>query len=561
MRQPRISPALLRLLPVLLIAAATLLTLLRTRDAVGELPSHPQGPGLTLDEIFNIEAGVSLWRATIHHGLTLFSPRGARQVFGQPDYNHDHPPLGRLAIGAAHDLALSLAPPEQTAGPYSVAAARAAPALAFAITVLIVGLYTLRWYGSIAATAAALATALMLRLFGHAHLASLETSIGLTFTLTVLAIADRWATPYPAATDPPPDRPENLTRPLPSWRAVIVVGGFLGLALLTKIQAVLLPIPVALWALCLFGPKAIPRILVWGLVGVALFFLLWPWLWLDPIGHTLEYLGRTRERPILYCYYLGERYADRDVPWHYPFVMAAATIPVGTLVLGLIGCRGQLRRDPRATLLIAVILFVLAFFALPTITVYDGVRLFLVIFPLWALLAGRGVAHLCSWLTSSTQRACLAAGLIVLFGAQAIELAKMHPLHLSSYSPLVGGLRGADRLGFEPTYWRDSITRDLLHEAVEHLPAGSTIYLAPVLHPANRIDLPLLSPILQKHRLQIDAYDDRDPSKADMQYVLVFRRHADPWASLEPAPANGHLLAQVERNGVQLAALYQLAEK
>ena len=105
---------------------------------------------------------------------------------------------------------------------------------------------------------------------------------------------------------------------------------------------------------------------------------------------------------------------------------------------------------------------------------------------------------------------------------------------------------------------RDSVTRELLTELAAAVPEGATVYVAPVLHPANLIDLPLLSPILQQHRLRLDSYDDRDPLKAGMRYVLVIRRHADPWDSLEPAPAGAQLLAEVRREGVQLAAVYDL---
>lgn len=89
------------------------------------------------------------------------------------------------------------------------------------------------------------------------------------------------------------------------------------------------------------------------------------------------------------------------------------------------------------------------------------------------------------------------------------------------------------------------------------VPPGSTLYIAPVLHPANRIDLLLLSPILRERRLSLDAYDDQDPAKGHMRYVLVFRRRADVWPALEPVPRGARLLAEVVRDGVQLAALYE----
>lgn len=66
--------------------------------------SLPVGPGLTLDESFNIDQGVYLVDAFAHHGPLLFTPGVAREVFGTPRYLPDHPPLGRFILGASHGL-------------------------------------------------------------------------------------------------------------------------------------------------------------------------------------------------------------------------------------------------------------------------------------------------------------------------------------------------------------------------------------------------------------------------------------------------------------------------
>ncbi|MFV0443698.1 MAG: hypothetical protein ACK5Q5_09020, partial [Planctomycetaceae bacterium] len=363
-------------------------------------------------------------------------------------------------------------------------------------------------------------------------------------------------------------------------------------------------------------------------------------------GHTLEYLGRTTDRTTLYCYYLGQRYADLDVPWHYSFVMFLVTVPVGLHLLGLWGVWGMIRSawqrlpsnpeasqrasapgpnvdgalvrvltqpgspgdpndhsggngrsdsDPKPLLITGVVLFVLTFFALPGITVYDGERLFLVVFPLWAVLIGMSVQFCGKWsnlmasrsasapgpdaiaaLASPAADVCRLAGhdggrrafsgrriamavlLLAGIGEGLWGLIQFKPCHLSYYNLAVGGLSGANRLGFEPTYWRDSFTRDFLEEVAAFVPDGATLYIAPVLHPANRIDLPLLSPLLREHHLQTDSYDDQAPTKQDIRYVLVFRRHADPWDALEPAPTGAKLLCEVRRDGVQLAACYDM---
>lgn len=555
------------------IALAAWLAVVVTLDGVGERPSLPEGPGVTLDEIFNIQTGVYLWRSLVNEGAGFFTPSVAERIFTDPLANPDHPPLGRLGIGLTHDLTLALAPPAvPSAGPYSLVCARVGPATAFALTVLLVGWTAARWYGAIAGWVAATSLALMPHVFAHAHLASLETFVGLTYTATVLYVASRWSTSQTALS-------AQRTIAAVPWGAVILGGVLFGLTLLTKIQAVLLPIPIGLWCLWRWGWRSIPMMLLFGLTGLGLFIAAWPWIWLDPVDHLLQYLGRATDRPTLYCHYLGERYADRDVPWHYSFVMFAVSVPIVLHALGLWSVGRPFRAsndstgrvwDDRSLLLVTCVLFVLVFFALPGITVYDGTRLFLVIYPLWAVLIGRGAARLMAKMTEAITsddaatsphrhaRKPLVAALALVIGTQSVGAVSLHPCQLSYYNLLTGGLAGADVLGFEPTYWRDSLTREFLQQVADRVPAGTTLYLAPVLHPANRLDLPLLSPILQHHGLTVDSYDHTDPAKQDMRYVLVYRRHADPWSSLEPAPAGGQLLAEVTRRGVQLAALYDL---
>ncbi|MEO1983915.1 MAG: hypothetical protein ABGZ24_25665, partial [Fuerstiella sp.] len=53
--------------------------------------SLPSGPGLTLDESFNIGQGIYVLEAFLHHGPLLFTPSVAEEVFGDPVYLPDFP--------------------------------------------------------------------------------------------------------------------------------------------------------------------------------------------------------------------------------------------------------------------------------------------------------------------------------------------------------------------------------------------------------------------------------------------------------------------------------------
>src|SRR4051794_14321668 len=73
------------------------------------------------------------------------------------------------------------------------------------------------------------------------------------------------------------------------------------------------------------------------MTGVLFFLCLWPYLWVDPVGHWVEYLGRTTHRSTINVWYFGHKYADKLVPWHYPFVIFFISVPLLLQVLGVIG--------------------------------------------------------------------------------------------------------------------------------------------------------------------------------------------------------------------------------
>ena len=88
---------------------------------------------------------------------------------------------------------------------------------------------------------------------------------------------------------------------------------------------------------CLGPKRGLPAFVGWASVGLATFFAGWPWLWYDTTPRLLRYLGTGVARATIHVTYFGQVYADRDVPWHYPWVYFAVTVPVGLHLFGLIG--------------------------------------------------------------------------------------------------------------------------------------------------------------------------------------------------------------------------------
>ena len=490
-------------------------------DPGGSDPGMPHGPGLTVDEGFYSQQGAYLSAAVRAYGVALAHPASLAEVFDPANnYLPDHPPLGKLWLGTWHDLAWAVHAPESPGGPVSVARARVGSAAAFALTVGLLAWCGVRWLGAVAGVCAGVLLCLTPRVWGHAHLASLETVTNLFVTLALCGVAAWW--------DP---RAQSYKRP--AWCGVL-----LGLACLCKVQGALLLPAVAVWAAWHAGRthgwrqawRAVGPVACFAGVGFVVFFLGWPYLWLDVEENPAAFLRTVTDRAAVRNYYLGRVWNGDGLaptPWHYPPVMTLATVPVGVTALAAWGCfaKGARRKgqgvsdesngasialrltplpsplfdDPRFTLFACA-------FAAPLLAVctrgpslYDGVRLWLVVFPPLALLAGVGTQNLYDRLRAWRPRFA-APAVAALVAVQGVNVFWMSPVWLSSYSAAVGGLWGADRLGFERNYWGDAVTRGLLEAADRDAPPGDAVEVAPRLHQFAADDWEAASPMLRARR-------------------------------------------------------------
>ena len=515
----------------------------------------PEGPGLTVDEIFNVEQGVYLVEQAKALGWLNLIPGTSQEAYRQENgYNPDHPPLGRWWLGVHHHLTWWLAPPFDPEGYCVTACARTGSATAFALTVFIIGCLANLWSDRTTGVLTAISLVLMPRVYGHAHLASLETITNLTCTAAVLSIAAWWNGPVP-----------------PTRRAALVTGVLMGLALLTKIQAVLIPIPVIAWAFWRWRTKAMVPLIVWGLTAYLVFFASWPYLWFDPLQKTAEFLGRTTNRATIQVWYWGQKYADKNVPWHYPFVMFGVTVPVVLQGLGLLGMFYRSRLSPshsdatygdqqltgnraltnpqtaqitsvkpamignaksRDALLLACMLFPLIVFSLPGVAVYDGERLFLTSFPLWAIFVGRGWVACWEWLSqripSKPTAIAIWSGLLLLTASPLVTMSPCHLCYYNGLAKLIMIADGNDKR-FEVDYWGVGITRSLLQRLVNEVRDSASVAVTPTLHQFQADDYRRQSPLLRARGVKTVEYQ---PGPNAPKFILIYRRLADlsePW--------------------------------
>lgn len=530
------------------------------------------GPGVTCDELYHVAQGKHLIAALKQQGAAFFLPANIERNFPwRPGGPPVQAPLGHWILGAAHHL---LDPAPDNLSAISITSARFAPALAFAGLVFMVGFWTARRRGWFAGGMASLSVALMPRLFAHAHLAALDMLTTFFFVAAVLAMAE-------------------AIRGGKTWHFALA-GAVWGAAMLTRLHGLLVAPPVLLWAMWQFHqgkrawPQRIKALAVWGTAGAATLFLGWPWLWLAPIARLQQWLSSGTSRQTLHVFYAGRVWADRDVPWHYPWVVFLVTVPVGLVLLGLWGFWTQCRDDAKPSnaesrgegmLLLGCLLFVLAVFSWPGAPVYDGERLFLMAFPFWAIGCGFGTAWLESRLRERqislphirTHRkdraapfaaarragwlpAAVVAGFVVL---QGIGVVRYHPYQLSYYNLAVGGLAGAEKLGFEVTYWGDTVREPLLAEAARRSP-GRPVLFAPSLAPFQTPAVAMSSPALLAAETALIGWDSTQPEEVgNCRYAIVYHRKADLGHPGEPW-RNGRVVKGYSLGGVWLARLIAL---
>jgi hypothetical protein len=196
---------------------------------------------------------------------------------------------------------------------------------------------------------------------------------------------------------------------------------------------------------------AIPLIL-WGSVGLAVFVLLWPSMWVDPV-HTLRrmlggmvmYAGQGHDSQL---YFNGEVYEGDPGDYFYPITYLWRTTPV--VLLGMVLAALALA-FPKAELipftnrrpLGMLLLFALLFTIFMTLGAKKFDRYLLPIYPPLDLVAGMGWVAAVKWIRQrwpeTTSRVATPALLLAALVGQAVGTASSYPYYFSYYNPLLGG--------------------------------------------------------------------------------------------------------------------------
>ncbi len=200
---------------------------------------------------------------------------------------------------------------------------------------------------------------------------------------------------------------------------------------------------------------------------------------------------RTGERawsgPTLLVQYFGRVFADRDVPWHYPWFYFAATVPLGLQLLGLAWASFKVGRTAGATR--SLCCWPGHDRGVSRDFQHEGADLRRRT-PVLARLSGLGALDRSGFSRAleplSFKRRSGHRFRIILTGfllVQGYGTVLLHPFGLSFYNGLAGGLAGAERLGLELTYWNDAVDQVLLDRLAREGQPGDTAALVPTLYP------------------------------------------------------------------------------
>jgi 4-amino-4-deoxy-L-arabinose transferase-like glycosyltransferase len=237
-------------------------------------------------------------------------------------------------------------------------------------------------------------------------------------------------------------------------------------------------------------------------ISPVVFLVGWPWLWPQPVSRFAQYLTYHgagvlvswidptyvqyyAQRILIPVYYLRTAYVDVVAPWHYPWVLVLATTPLLLAWPLLTGLLRTLRRslgDACSGFLIVQALGILLVHSLPWVPKYDGVRLFLPVFPFLAACMGVGIDRFCA--RRRLYDADGPFGWWVVLGAllllQASVAVFRPPLGSTYYSLVVAGGRGARYLGLETSYWGEGFDWKMIRTLNSRLPVGGRVIFVAV---------------------------------------------------------------------------------
>lgn len=227
------------------------------------------------------------------------------------------------------------------------------------------------------------------------------------------------------------------------------------------------------------------------------------------------------------------------------------------------GGRGVRQNDwhhPLSLLLIWALVVNILPSMLPWAPKYNGVRLFLPIFPYLAAFAGIGAGFIISGLQKRLGEQMsaridqfplkLRVGMVAVLLVLLIQpVGVSHPFGMSYYTEFIGGTGGALRLGMEPTYWGDTY-----HAAMQWVlpkaPSGSTVWINV---PGFASTVELYNVKAYRPGIAVTAGDE---TRGSADFLIIQHKQSEMDDFARHLAENGTPLHVVELGGAPLAWVF-----
>jgi hypothetical protein len=362
------------------------------------------------------------------------------------------------------------------------------------------------------------------------------------------------------------------TRPS-RWGYLLLSAASGGLALLTKAPAGLLPIFFGLVCLAavLRGAlrpgsartilRGIAPLLIWAIVAAAIYGVLFPALWVDPLGRMtmlVRFIWLVGLQPHDGNFFLGRPVLDDPGPLYYAVAVPLRLSPLVALGMGLLALR-PLPNEHRSALR-WLLLYVGLFAVLMTLASKKFDRYMLPAQMMVDLLAGVGLWRLLSlvWrgpgpqLLRGAQWPGGGALLFLIVAVQVVLLARVWPYPIAYYNPLAGGAERARQLIM--VGWGEGLEQAA--EFLNGLPDAESLYVATSYNHVVR-------PRFVGTTLPIAPYteDGTNPPLTAPDYIVVYvnawqRRQISPEVARAETIGQPVFVANV--NGLPYAWVYRI---
>ena len=203
------------------------------------------------------------------------------------------------------------------------------------------------------------------------------------------------------------------------------------------------------------------------LIAWAVMLVFWPWAQAKPLINPFKAMSETAHFETgITVFYDGDRIEATDLPRDYLPTWFAISLPEFYFVSLLIGAffaywfiRGFKNDEAHFERLIKTGMLIFAFFFPPLTaiilrsTLYNGLRHFLFIIPMLAVLAGISFAALLASNTNNYAKAAVASLILLSAGSTIFDMARLHPYQPIYFNRLIaGGLKNASQR-YDTDYW------------------------------------------------------------------------------------------------------------